>query len=200
MAINLKKGQRISLEKEAPGLEKVMCGLGWDVADKSGGIMGIFQQNQDIDIDASVFCLDANDKLRNNRDVIYYRNLEHPSGAIAHQGDNLTGEGEGDDEEVFVDLRQIPEEFSKLVFVVNIYDCLARKQDFSTVENAFVRLVNRDNNEEIARYNLSGQEYKGQTGIIFAEVFRDDSGKWEMEAVGKGIRIKSLRELVRAYS
>jgi stress response protein SCP2 len=200
MAINLQKGQRISLEKEAPGLAKVMCGLGWDVADKSGGIMGIFQQNQDIDIDASVFCLDANEKLHNNQDVIYYRNLEHPSGAIAHQGDNLTGEGEGDDEEVFVDLRQIPEEFSKLVFVVNIYDCLARKQDFSTVENAFVRLVNRDNNEEIARYNLSGQEYEGQTGTIVAEISRQDNNEWQMEAIGKGIRIHSLKELVSTYS
>ncbi len=201
MAINLQKGQRISLEKEAPGLEKVMCGLGWDVAAKSGGLMGIFQQNQDIDIDASVFCLDANDKLHDETmDVVYYRNLQHPSGAIAHQGDNLTGKGEGDDEQVFVDLRQIPNDYAKLVFVVNIYDCLSRKQDFGQVNNAFVRLVNRDNNQEIARYNLSGQEYEGQTGTIVAEISRQENDEWQMEAIGKGIRIHGLKELVRSYS
>jgi stress response protein SCP2 len=200
MTINLKKGQRISLKKEAPGLERVMCGLGWNVAEKQGGLFGLFGNSNDIDIDASVFCLNADNKLNNNNDVIYYGHLRHPSGAIAHQGDNLTGEGEGDDEQVMVDLNQIPESIQKLVFVVNIYDCLSRNQSFGQVNNAFVRLVDLANNREIARYNLSGQEYSDKTGAIVAEVFRGDSGEWHMEAIGRGIRVNGLKDLTQSYS
>ncbi len=200
MTINLKKGQRISLKKEAPGLERVMCGLGWNVAEKQGGLFGLFGNSDDIDIDASVLCLNADNKLNNNKDVVYYGHLRHPSGAIAHQGDNLTGEGEGDDEQVMVNLNQIPESIQKLVFVVNIYDCLSRNQNFGQVNNAFVRLVNLANNREIARYNLSGQEYSDKTGAIVAEVFRGDSGEWHMEAIGHGIRVNGLKDLIRSYS
>jgi stress response protein SCP2 len=200
MTINLKKGQRISLKKEAPGLERVMCGLGWNVAEKQGGLFGLFGNSNDIDIDASVFCLNADNQLNNNNDVIYYGHLRHPSGAIAHQGDNLTGEGEGDDEQVMVDLNQIPESIQKLVFVVNIYDCLSRNQSFGQVNNAFVRLVDLANNREIARYNLSGQEYSDKTGAIVAEVFRGDSGEWHMEAIGRGIRVNGLKDLTQSYS
>lgn len=200
MTINLKKGQRISLKKEAPGLERVMCGLGWNVAEKQEGLFGIFGGSADIDIDASVLCLNADNKLNNNKDVVYYGNLRHPSGAIAHQGDNLTGEGEGDDEQVMVDLNQIPESIQKLVFVVNIYDCLSRNQSFGQVNNAFVRLVDLANNREIARYNLSGQEYSDKAGAIVAEVFRGDSGEWHMEAIGRGIRVNGLKDLTQSYS
>ncbi|MBE9118210.1 TerD family protein [Lusitaniella coriacea LEGE 07157] len=199
MTINLKKGQRISLAKEAPGLTRLMCGLGWDVAQRSGGLLSFLSNSSDFDLDASVLCLNATDKLKNNGDVIYFSNLRHRSNAITHLGDNLTGEGEGDDEQIVVDLPQIPPGISKLVFVVNIYNCTSRKQDFGQVNNAFVRLVDLANNREIARYNLSGQEYSGKTGMIMAEIYRHN-GDWKMAALGNGIQVNGLEELVRSYS
>lgn len=199
MAINLQKGQRISLEKEAPGLTRVMCGLGWDIAQKSGGgFLGIFGSTPDYDLDASVICLNEQGKVANKSDVVYFGNLRHPSGAIVHLGDNLTGEGEGDDEQVIVDLPIIPAYISRLVFVVNIYNCLSRQQDFGQVQNAFVRLVNTATHKEIARYNLSGREYQGKTGIVVAEVYRH-SNDWKMAAIGDGISANGLEDLVRSY-
>lgn len=198
MAINLKKGERISLTKETPGLAQIRCGLGWDVAKTSGGLFGAFSNNQNYDLDSSVICLNANDKLCNQQDVIYFGNLRHPSGAITHLGDNLTGEGEGDDEQIVVILPKIPSEITKLVFTVNIYNCLERKQDFGQVRNAFVRLVDMSTNKEVARYNLSGSEYTGMTGMIMAEIYNRNN-EWKMAAIGKGIKIKGLEDLVRSY-
>ena len=132
MGINLQKGQRISLSKEAPGLKKLMCGLGWDVVKHSGGgLFGAFSNTSNCDLDASVICLNQDGKVRNLADVIYFKNLSHKSGAITHLGDNLTGAGDGDDEQILVDLSQLPPEIKQLVFTVNIYDCVNRKQDFS---------------------------------------------------------------------
>jgi stress response protein SCP2 len=199
MAINLQKGQRISLEKEAPGLTKVMCGLGWDVAQSSGGLFGLFGENKDFDLDSSVFCLDAKQHLKNTENIVYFGNLSHKSGAIIHLGDNLTGKGSGDDEQILIELTKIPSDFHKLVFIVNIYNCLQRKQNFGMVNNAFVRLVDTSNNREIARYNLSGREYQDCTGMIMAEIYREGN-HWEMEAIGRGIRISNLQELVTKYS
>ena len=196
MAINLKKGQRISLKKEAPGLTKVMCGLGWDVSE-SKGLFGLFKAN-DFDLDASVLCLTNKDKLKSKSDVVYYRNLEHSSGAITHQGDNLTGEGDGDDEQILVDLTRLPDDILKLVFVVNIYKARQRQQSFGQVKNAFVRLVNLNDNKEIARYSLLGEEYGGKTGMILAEVYRDQE-EWKMEAVGKGFMVNGLQEIPNQY-
>lgn len=196
MAINLKKGQRISLKKEAPGLTKVMCGLGWDVAE-SKGLFGMFK-GSDFDLDASVLCLTNNDKLKSKSDVIYFGNLKHSSGAITHLGDNLTGEGEGDDEQILVDLTSIPDDILKLVFVVNIYKAKQRQQSFGEVKNAFVRLVNLSNNKEIARYSLLGEEYDGKTGMILAEVYREQ-GEWKMEAIGKGVIVSGLQEMSNEY-
>lgn len=199
MGINLQKGQRISLSKEAPGLTKLMCGLGWDVAKRSGGgLFGAFSNTQDCDLDASVFCLDGNDKVKDVTNVIYFGNLSHKSGAITHLGDNLTGAGEGDDEQIIVDLSRLPKEIEKLVFTVNIYQCVARKQDFSLVKNAFVRLVNLSNNKELAKYNLSGSEYQGMTGMIMAEIYNHNN-EWKMGAVGNGVKADGLGELVRNY-
>jgi stress response protein SCP2 len=195
MSINLKKGDRISLKKEAPSLTRVMCGLGWDVGKSSGGFLGIFGQGQNFDLDSSVVCLDDKNRLKSKQDLIYFGNLRHKSGAVKHLGDNLTGQGTGDDEQIVVDLPNIPPEISKLVFVVNIYNCLERKQDFSKVNNAFVRLVDMSNNREIARYNLSGAMYQGNTGMIMAELYREED-EWKLEAIGKGITIKGLEELV----
>lgn len=199
MTITLQKGQRISLSKEAPGLTKLTCGLGWDVAKRSGG--GFFSNfsssGQDYDLDASVICLDANGKLTDNKNVVYFGNLRHPSGSITHQGDNLTGAGDGDDEVIIVDLPRIPTQIAKLVFVVNIYQCIERKQDFGQIENAFVRLVN-SNNKELARYNLSGKEYMGMTGMILAEVYRHNN-EWKMAAIGNGVNVNGLGELIKSY-
>ncbi|MGF1935057.1 MAG: TerD family protein [Nostoc sp. ChiQUE02] len=200
MAISLQKGQRISLSKEAPNLTKLMCGLGWDVAKRSGG--GFFSNfggsGHQYDLDASVICLDANGKLTAKENIIYFGNLQHPSGAITHTGDNLTGAGDGDDEVIIVDLPRIPTQIAKLVFVVNIYECIARKQDFSQIENAFVRLVNAANNKELARYNLSGREYGGMTGMILAEVYLHNN-EWKMAAVGNGTNVNGLGELIESY-
>ena len=201
MSINLEKGQRISLKKEAPGLTRVMCGLGWDVGKKvEGGLFSsIFNQSQNFDLDSSVLCLNSHDKLRTNYDVIYFGNLRHASGAITHLGDNLTGRGEGDDEQIIVDFTKVPGQIHKLIFTVNIYQCLERKQDFGQVNNAFVRLVDMGNSREIACYNLSGKEYQGQTGMIMAEIYREN-GEWKLAAIGQGIKVSSLEKLVQRYS
>lgn len=200
MGINLQKGQRISLSKEAPGLTKLMCGLGWDVAKSTGGgLFGAFSNTQDCDLDASVICLDQNDKVKDKANIVFFGNLSHPSGAITHLGDNLTGAGEGDDEQILVDLARLPKEIVKLVFTVNIYHCIERKQDFTRVKNAFVRLVNTSNNQELAKYNLSGAEYKGMTGMIMAEIYNRNN-EWKMAAIGNGVSVNGLHELVQAYA
>ncbi len=200
MAINLTKGQRISLKKEAPSLTRVMCGLGWDVAERRSGVLGIFGGQSQYDLDSSLLCLNSNNQLINKENVIYFGNLRHRSGAITHLGDNLTGQGSGDDEQIIVDLPQIPPDITKLVFVVNIYKCISRNQDFGKVNNAFVRLVDMSNNREIARYNLSGAQYNGMTGMIMAEVYRENDHDWQMAAIGNGFKIQDLQEIVTQYS
>ena len=195
MSINLKKGQRISLKKEAPSLSRLMCGLGWDVAKKS---RGWFSSSVDVDLDAFVICLDKNDKLTNKSDIVYFGNLRHLSGAITHLGDNLTGAGEGDDEQIVVDLPQVPSKISKLLFMINIYESQKRKQELSQIENAFVRLVDVSNNKEIARYQLSGSQYQNQNGLILAEVYRQD-GEWKMAAIGDAFVAKGIGEIAQKY-
>ncbi|MEH2347400.1 MAG: TerD family protein [Nostoc sp.] len=199
MGINLQKGQHISLSKEAPGLTKLMCGLGWDIAKRSAGFFGAFSNTQDCDLDASVICLDQKGKITDIANVVYFRNLSHKSGAITHLGDNITGAGTGDDEQIIVDLTQLPKEIVKLVFTVNIYDCIARKQEFAQVQNAFVRLVNTSNNQEVAKYNLSGSEYKGMTGMIMAEIYNHNN-EWKMAAIGNGINVNGLQGLMKVYA
>lgn len=176
-----------------------MCGLGWDVASKSGGILGSLRGDRDFDLDSSVICLNADKKLTDIKNVIYFGNLRHYSDAIAHQGDNLTGAGEGDDEIINLNLPLIPSDIAYLVFVINIYKCIQRKQDFSQVDNAFVRLVDRANNRELARYNLSGSEYTGMTGMILAEVYRHNN-EWKMAAIGDGFRVEGLQEVAKFYT
>ncbi|MEL6438636.1 MAG: TerD family protein [Cyanobacteria bacterium J06621_8] len=196
MAINLKKGQRISLTKEDPSLKQLMCGLGWDIAPKSGGFFG---GNKQFDLDSSVICLDVDKKLTDVKNIVYFGNLRHSSNAIAHQGDNLTGAGEGDDEIIHIDLPSIPENIHYLIFVINIYKCKQRRQEFGMVDNAFVRLVNRANNQELARYNLSGGEYQGMTGMILAEVYRHSS-EWKMAAIGNGFKVENLSDIAKIYT
>lgn len=196
MAINLKKGQRISLTKEDPGLKQVVCGLGWDVAPRSGGFFG---GTKEFDLDSSVLCLNSDKKLTDLKNLVYFGNLRHSSSAIAHQGDNLTGAGEGDDEIINIDLPLIPPDIAYLVFAINIYKCDRRRQDFSMVENAFVRLVNRANGKELARYNLSGTEYQGMTGMIMAELYRYNDD-WKLAAVGNGFKVSTLADIAKVYT
>ncbi len=196
MSINLQKGQRISLKKEAPNLTRVMCGLGWDVAKKGGGFFSSF--SPDFDLDAFVICLNDKQKLNSKSDIVYFANLRHSSGAITHLGDNLTGKGEGDDEQIIVDLSQVPANITKLLFMVNIYDSKKRKQEFSQVQNAFVRLVDLSNNREIARYQLSGNEYENKTGLVLGEIYRHND-EWKMAAIGNGFNAHGIGEIAQQY-
>ncbi|MEH7176577.1 TerD family protein [Neobacillus vireti] len=208
MAISLQKGQRVDLTKGNPGLSKILVGLGWDPvqAGKSGGgglFGGLFGGGgagggANVDCDASVIMLGANDKIQNNKDVIYFGNLRSADGSVQHSGDNLTGDGDGDDEQVMIDLSRVPASVQKLVFVVNIYDCVKRKQHFGMIRNAFIRVVNPSNNNELIRYNLS-DDYSGQTSLVVGEIYRHNT-EWKFAAVGTGTTAASLSEVVRSYS
>lgn len=201
-SINLQKGQKIDLTKGNPGLGKLMIGLGWDEAHKSGGkgfLSGLFGGGNtfDIDCDASAIMLGANEKLMNKGHLVYFGNLRSSDGSVQHTGDNLTGAGAGDDEQILVDLSRVPADIQKIVFVVNIYDCQKRKQDFGMITNAFIRVVNSSNNQELCRYNLT-ENYAGKTALIVAEVYRHN-GEWKFAAIGEGTFATSLSEIIRKY-
>jgi len=201
MSINLKKGERISLTKDNAGLSKIMVGLGWDAAKKSGGgLLGsLFGGSApNIDCDASVLMLDSNDRIKGKDDIVYFGNLKSKCGSVRHMGDNLTGDGEGDDEQIMVDLKNVPANIQKLVFVVNIYDCVRRKQDFGMIGNAFIRLVNLDGNKELVKYNLT-EQYGGKTALIVGELYRHGS-EWKFVGVGEGTGDTSLKDIAQKYS
>jgi stress response protein SCP2 len=193
MAVSLQKGQKISLTKDSngnsTGLRKVTVGLGWDAAER-----GLFSRA--IDCDASVIML-QNGHLVDSKDLVYYGNLEHKSRAVKHCGDNLTGDGDGDDEQIIVNLEAIPAQYDKLVIVVNIYQAEKRKQDFGLIKNAFMRIVNNDTNQEFARFNLS-EDYVGMTAMVFGELYRHN-GEWKLNAIGQGTQDGSISELARRY-
>jgi len=202
MAINLQKGQRISLTKDDPSLSKIMVGLGWDPVKQSGGkgfLGGLFGGSSapDIDCDASVFMLDENNRIRSKKDIIYFGNLKSMCNSVRHSGDNLTGGGEGDDEQIFIDLSLVPDNIHKLIFVVNIYDCVKRNQHFGMIENAFIRVVNSTNNNEMMRYNLTN-EYAGKTALIVAEIYRQNN-EWKFGAIGQGTNDTSLSNMAKTY-
>jgi len=202
MSISLKKGQKISLSKEAAGMSRMMVGLGWDPREAGGGGKGILgslfgAKQADVDCDASVFMLDENSKMHKKGNLVYYGRLVSNCGSIKHMGDNLTGDGAGDDEQIMVDLQKIPGDVHKLVFVVNIYDCLNRKQHFGMIQNAFIRIVDLTSNKEILKYNLSDQ-YMGSTAVIVGEIYRHDN-EWKFGAIGEGTNDASLSELARRY-
>ena len=178
MTVNLTKGQRVSLEKVAPGLKEVFIGLGWDINATDTGA--------DFDIDASVFMLGSNEKLISDRHFIFYNNLTSPDSeqSVQQRGDNLTGEGEGDDEIIDVNLQTIPPEVAKIAIAVTIHEAEQRQQNFGQVNNAFVRIVNCENEKEIIRYDLT-EDYSIETALIMAEIYRKD-GEWRMNALGAG--------------
>lgn len=175
MAISLNKGGNVNLSKEAPNLENVLVGLGWDARATDG---------QDFDLDASLFMVKEDGKVPGDTFFIFYNQAKSPEGSVEHTGDNLTGSGDGDDESILVTLSKVPAEIQRLVVVVTIHDAEARRQSFGQVSNAFVRIVNRDNNQEIVRFDLS-EDYSTETAMIFGEIYRH-SGDWKFRAVGQG--------------
>lgn len=186
MAISLVKGQKISLEKESGGsLSKVIMGLGWD-AKKVSGLFGLFQKEQSIDLDASCVLFDEN---KNKLDEVWFRQLKSLDGSIIHTGDNRTGDGDGDDEQIIVDLPKVPSNVKTLVFVVNSFT----GQNFSQIENAFCRIVNHANNKEIARYNLSCQG--NHTAMVMAKVYRHNN-EWKMHAIGENCSGRTFNDLM----
>jgi stress response protein SCP2 len=200
--INLQKGQKLDLTKGNPGLSKIMVGLGWDTGagkPKSGGLLGgIFGGGTaKIDCDASAILLNAQDKLSSKERLVYFGNLQSADRSVKHSGDNLTGAGEGDDEQIHVDLSNVPSDVQKIVFVVNIYDCKTRKQDFGLIANAFIRVVNPANGQELCRFNLT-DSYAGKTSLVVAEVYRHNA-EWKFNALGEATNDFSLTELIRRY-
>ncbi|VFA89056.1 General stress protein 16U [Gordonia paraffinivorans] len=175
MGVSLSKGGNVSLTKEAPGLTAIAVGLGWDVRTTTGA---------DFDLDASAIALGTNKKVLSDQHFVFFNNLRSPDGSIEHTGDNLTGEGEGDDEVINVDLASVPPEIDTIVFPVSIYDADARGQSFGQVRNAFIRVVNRANGSEIARYDLT-EDASTETAMVFGEVYRHGA-EWKFRAVGQG--------------
>ena len=172
MSISLKKGEKIDLKKSNPGLNSLLVGLGWDpVSQKGGGFLSsLFGGGApDIDCDASVFMLNERGQMNSNKDLIYFGNLKSSCKSVIHTGDNLTGDGDGDDEQILVDLSKVPSNVHKLLFVVNIYDCVKRRQHFGMIKNAFIRVVDRDTNKEIAKYNLT-DDYSDKTALIVGTI------------------------------
>jgi tellurium resistance protein TerD len=175
MGVSLSKGGNVSLSKEAPGLKTVRIGLGWDTRVTDG---------QGFDLDASAFVLTAENKVRSDADFIFYNNKNGANGAVVHQGDNTTGEGEGDDEVVVVNLDQLPPDVSKISFAVTIHDADSRKQNFGMVTNAFIRVVNESGGTELARFDLS-EDASTNTAMIFGDLYRNGE-EWKFKAIGQG--------------
>jgi tellurium resistance protein TerD len=175
MPISLSKGGNVSLTKEAPGLSEIVVGLGWDARSTTGA---------DFDLDASALLLGATGKVRSGADFIFYNAPRSPDGTVVHAGDNLTGQGEGDDEQINVKLTGMAPDVDKIVFAVTIHEAEARSQTFGQVRNSFIRIVNSANNSEIARYDLS-EDASIETGMVFGEVYRHGA-EWKFRAVGQG--------------
>jgi tellurium resistance protein TerD len=175
MGVSLSKGGNVSLTKGAPGLTAVTVGLGWDVRTTTG---------TDFDLDASALLLDAAGKVVSDKHFVFFNNLKSPDGSVEHTGDNLTGEGEGDDEAIKVNLAGVPVEVDKIVFPVSIYDGETRQQSFGQVRNAFIRVVNQAGGTEIARYDLS-EDASTETAMVFGELYRSGA-EWKFRAVGQG--------------
>ena len=176
MAITLSKGQKVSLTKGNPGLKNIVVGLGWDTNKYDGGF--------DFDLDSAAFLLGENDKVNSDSDFIFYNNLKHSSGAVQHLGDNLTGEGDGDDEQVKLDLSLVPQNVNKIAFTVTIHEAQERRQNFGQVNNSYVRVVNADTNQELLKYEL-GEDFSIETAVVVCDIYRHN-GEWKFNALGSG--------------
>ncbi|KJS56211.1 MULTISPECIES: TerD family protein [Streptomycetaceae] len=187
MGVSLAKGGNVSLSKEAPGLSAVIVGLGWDVRTTTGA---------DYDLDASALLCNALGKVVSDQHFVFFNNLRSPEGSVEHSGDNLTGGGDGDDEQIKVDLARVPADVAKVVFPVSIYDADARLQNFGQVRNAFIRVVNQANGQEIARYDLS-EDASTETAMVFGELYRNGA-EWKFRAIGQGYA-SGLRGIATDY-
>lgn len=176
MAVSLTKGQKVDLTKGNPGLTNIVVGLGWDTNKYDGG--------QSFDLDASVFLLNESEKVNSEKDFIFFNNLVGAEGAVKHSGDNLTGEGDGDDEQIQIKLTAVPNEINKIAFTITIHEAAERAQNFGQVSNAFVRIFNEESGEELIRYDL-GEDFSVETAIIASELYRHN-GEWKFNAVGAG--------------
>lgn len=200
MSVNLQKGQKVDLTKGNASLKWVRIGLGWDEAKKTPELLqkqNMMNEECDFDCDASAFLIDQSGTIARKEDIVYFGNLRHKSGCVSHQGDNLTGGGDGDDEQILVNLRDLPETYQKIVFVVNIYKAKERGQHFGMIENAFIRLVDAETNKELCIYNLS-DNYDGMTALVFGEVYRRN-GEWKFNAIGQPTTDNSISELARRF-
>lgn len=176
MPVNLTKGQKVSITKSNPGLSKILVGLGWDV--------NKFDTGGDFDLDTAAFLLSDNGKTTKSEDFIFFGNTVHPSGSVEHMGDNLTGIGEGDDEQIKVNLSAIPPNISRIAFTVTIYEANKRRQNFGQVQNAYIRILDEATGEEILRYDL-GEDFSIETAIVFGEVYKHNN-EWKFNAMGSG--------------
>lgn len=176
MAISLAKGQKVDLTKTNPGLTKVIVGLGWDVNKYDGG--------NDFDLDTSVFLLGDNGKVGSESDFVFYNNTTGGNGSVVHTGDNRTGAGDGDDEQVTVELGAVPASVQRIAFTITIHDGEARRQNFGQVSNSYVRILNADSNEEMIRYDL-GEDFSIETAIVVGELYRHNN-EWKFSAIGSG--------------
>lgn len=176
MAISLQKGQKVDLTKSNPGIKKVLVGLGWDINKYDGGF--------DFDLDAAAFLLGDSGKVNSDGDFVFYNNSRHSSGSVIHMGDNLTGLGDGDDEIIKVDLSLIPQNISKIDFTVTINEADTRRQNFGQVSNAYIRIINEENGQELIRYDL-GEDFSIETAVIVGELYKN-AGEWKFNAIGSG--------------
>ena len=176
--INLFKGQKVNLTKDNPGLSKILVGLGWDVNKYDGG--------SSFDLDASAFLLGANGKVTSDADFVFYGKLQHDSGAVQHMGDNLTGSGEGDDEQIKIDLAKVPANVEKIAFTVTIHEAEERRQNFGQVSNAFIRIADETTGQNLIRYDL-GEDFSVETAVVVGELYRN-AGEWKFNAIGSGFK------------
>lgn len=200
MSVNLQKGQKVELRKNnGNNLRRVVVGLGWDEAqNKKKGLLSVFKSNKQANIDCdatAIIC--SGGRLTDTRDVVYFGNLKHRSGAVNHMGDNLTGAGDGDDEQIAVNLESLPANYDKIVFVVNIYQAQQRNQHFGMINNAFIRIFDAETNQELCKYNLS-ENYNNMTAMIFGEIYRYN-GTWKFNAIGQGTQDKDVSSLANRY-
>jgi len=195
MSVNLQKGQKVDLTKGNSSLKRVMVGLGWDEVNQKRGLFA--PKPAPIDCDASAILLSVGDKLANKDDFVFYNNLKHKSGSVVHMGDNLTGAGDGDDEQILIDLRDVPQYVEKIVIAVTIYQARERSQHFGMIANAFIRIVDADTNKELCKFNLT-DNYSGRTAMIFGEVYRYN-GEWKFSAIGEGTNDNGIADVARHY-
>ena len=178
MAINLSKGQKVDLTKDNPGLSKILVGLGWDV--------NAFDSGAAFDLDAATFMVGSSGKCPTEKEFVFYGNLEHPSGALKHMGDNLTGEVDGDDEQIVVELAQVPASVERIAFTVTIYDAESRRQNFGQVSNAYIHIQDMTSGADLIRYDL-GEDFSIETAIVVGELYRHN-GEWKFNAIGSGFQ------------